>query len=275
MNNEMIVCVPTYKRKWPVILSCIRSNKNITFYLFVRKSDYDNHYYDDEQFKLKNIVFVPIENVNCIGETREAILQYAISNKYKYCFMIDDTQYGLQDITDTYKSLYSILNACISRFEEDSKKDTSFAFVFHRKVKYVNRCLKTYFLSQLCQTYILNCDVCKKYNLHFKAMKDVGIEDLDFYIEAADKNLVALSDTRFIRVGEPASISREGGCHYNMEAATNCETQLIRAKKLINYITSNNCITDKNFLKIQQSILYPGTFYCKFDSEYARKKLIK
>lgn len=276
MNNldKLIICIPTYKRKWPTILSLIRANQDLTFNMFVRKDDYDIGYYNEPQFKLSNLNFIPIDNVECIGTTREAILQYSIQQGYDYCFMIDDTQYGLHDTTNRISKFSTILNACLKRFETDSCKDRAVAFNFSRKAfsTSANK-QKTYFISQLCQTYILNCKICKNYNLHFKKMNDVGIEDLCFYIEAADKELIVLSDTRFIRIGECSSKKREGGCHYNMEGKTERETQNIRAYKLANYV--DKYVVDKNFLQKVDSILYPGTFYCKFNTKYAKTKLIK
>lgn len=276
MNNldELIICIPTYKRKWPTILSLIRTNQDLTFNMFVRKDDYDIGYYDEPQFKLSNLKFIPIDNVECIGTTREVILQYSIQQGYKYCFMIDDTQYGLHDTTNRILKFSTILNACLKRFETDNCKDRAVAFNFSRKAfsTSVNK-QKTYFISQLCQTYILNCEICKNYDLHFKKLNDVGIEDLCFYIEAADKDLIVLSDTRFIRIGECPSKKREGGCHYNMEGKTERETQNIRAYKLADYV--NKYIVDKNFLQKVDSILHPGTFYYKFNTKYAKTKLIK
>lgn len=273
--DSLIICIPTYKRKWPTILSTIRANQDLTFNMFVREDDYNNGYYNEEQFKLPNLKFIPINNVVCIGTTRDAILQYAINNGYKYCFMIDDTQYGIHDTTNRIKYLSTILENCIERFDEDKFKNKAIAFNFSRK-SFVNTYGKTdtYFISQLCQTYILNCDLCKKYNMHFKAMNEVGIEDLDFYIESADRGLITLSDTRFIRIGEHPSIKREGGCHYNMEGKTERDTQNIRADKLMNYIMTNNDIKDKNFLQKVDSVLYPGTYYYKFNTKYAKKKLL-
>lgn len=276
MIDNLIICIPTYKRKWPSILSIIRTNQDLTFHMFVRKDDFNNKYYDEPQFKLNNLKLIPIDNVDCIGSTRESILQYAINFGYKYCFMIDDTQYGIHDTTNRVKYLSTILENCIKRFETDKYKDVAFAFNFSRKAFSTNlKKQKTYFISQLCQTYILNCDICKKYDLHFKSMQEVGIEDLDFYIEAADKGLIALSDTRFIRIGEHPSIKREGGCHYNMEGKTERDTQNIRADKLADYIIKNDNIKDKLFLKRVDSVLYPGTYYYKFDTKYAKQKLIK
>lgn len=273
--SKLIICIPTYKRKWPAILSVIRANQDLIFNMFVRENDYEAGYYNDEQFKINNLKFVTLSNVNCIGTTREAILQYAINNGYKYCFMIDDTQYGIHDLTNSMKNLSSILKICIRRFETDKCNNAAVAFNFSRKAfTDANGIIETYFISQLCQTYILNCDICKKYDMHFKPMNEVGIEDLDFYIESASKGLIVLSDTRFIRIGEHPSVKREGGCHYNMEGKTERDTQNIRADKLADYIMANDNIADKNFLQKVNSILYPGTYYYKFNTKYAKKKLL-
>ena len=275
MNDKLLICIPTYKRKWPSILPIIRQNDDLTFMLCVRKDEYLSGYYNEPQFNLQNIQYMLLDNVHCIGETREAILQYAINNNYNYCFMIDDTQYGLHDTTNRIKYLSTILDNCIERFETDKLKDKAFAFLFSRKAFSTTiKNQKTYFISQLCQTYILNCKICKDYDLHFKRMDEVGIEDLDFYIEAVNKGLVALSDTRFIRIGEHPSIKRDGGCHYEMEGKTNRDTQNIRADKLAVYINTRQDI-DKNFLKRVDSVLYHGTYYYKFNTKYAKEKLCK
>ena len=119
MFNNLIICIPTYKRKWPAILGCIRLNQDLLFHMFVRKADYEAGYYDEAQFKLDNLKFVPIDGVHELGMTREKMLQYAINNGYEYCMQIDASQFGLQDITGKYVRLSEIIDACLNRFKTD------------------------------------------------------------------------------------------------------------------------------------------------------------
>lgn len=271
--SKLIICIPSYKRDNPVILSTITHTDNLTFHFCVRRSDYENGYYDKPQFKLPNLKFMLLDNVNCIGETRDAILQESIKLGYKYCMMIDDTQFGLHDITNRIQNLKTILSNCIDRFETDKLKDKAFAFIFSRKAfsTVPNKCA-TYFISQLCQTYILNLDVIQKYDLHFKKMSIVGVEDLMFYYEAARKGLVALSDTRFIRIGLMPSVKKTGGCHVGNEKRNEQDVQNERFAILTNYCKQQNYT--EPFIKRVNSVLYPGTFYYKFDTKYAKKKLL-
>ena len=272
--SKLIICIPTDKRENPAILSLIRYSENLNFYLCVRRSEYESGYYDKPQFKMPNLRFMLLDEPKCIGETREQILQKSIKAGYKYCFMIDDTQFGLHDTSNRISTLKTILSNCIERFETDKYKNKAFAFIFSRK-SFTNtpkKC-KTYFLSQLCQTYIINLDIVQKYDLHFKPMNVVGVEDLTFYYEAAMKGLVALSDTRFIRIGLMPSVKKTGGCHVGNEKKSEKDVQNERFTILLDYYNKQNYT--EPFIKRVDSVLYPGTFYYKFDTKYAKHKLIQ
>ncbi len=272
--SKIMICVPTYKREWPAILSCVRYNPNLTFHFCVRQSEYLSGYYDKPQFDLPNLRFLLLDEPQCIGETREQILQKAIEENYEYCLMIDDTQFGIHDTTNRITTLKTILSNCIDRFETDPLRDKAFAFIFSRKAfSTTPKKQKTYFLSQLCQTYILNCRICKQYDLHFKKMSEVGVEDLTFYYEAADKGLIALSDTRFIRIGILPSVRKEGGCHVGNEKRTEQDVQNERFAILVKYYAEHGYT--KPLVKRVDSVLYPGTFYYKFDTDYARRHLVR
>jgi len=270
--KDLIICIPTYKRKWPAILSFIRYTDDIQFTLCVRKEDYEEGYYDEPQFDMPNLGFMLLENVHCIGETREQILQTSIKLGYKYCMMMDDTQYGLHDTSNRITTFKTILQNCLDRFETDIFRDRAFAFNFGRKAMSndVKR-QKTYFISQLCQTYIINLALVQKYDLHFKRMDLVGVEDLVFYIEAVNKGLVALSDTRFIRIGQMPSVKKTGGCHYGNEKRKERDVQNERFATMVKYLSTIEY--DTNLLKFMQSVLHPGTSYYKFNTRYAKQKL--
>lgn len=275
MNKEFIICIPTYKRKWPTILSCIRLNQDLEFVMFVRKEDYDNGYYNEPQFKIDNLKFITIDNVEELGMTREKILQYAIDNNYKYCMQIDDSQFGLQDVSDKYRKLSEIIEYCIKRFKNDKYKDKAFAMNFCREAYYI-RPYDQYFISQLCQTFILNCKVCKEHDLHFRNLNECGLEDLAFTIEAVDKGLVELTDTRFIRVGRPGAVRGEkGGCHDDDNENKYRELNIRRTNTIINYVKNNNNIKDKLLLEVSRDFFHLNLFYCRFNDVYARKKILK
>ena len=104
-------------------------------------------------------------------------------------------------------------------------------------------------------------------------MNVVGVEDLMFYYEAALKGLVALSDTRFIRIGLIPSVKKSGGCHVGNEHRKERDVQNERFDILINYCNKQNYV--KPFIKRVDSVLYPGTFYYKFDTKYAKRVLIE
>lgn len=270
--NDLCITIPTYKRKWPNFLQLVRQCDNLTFHVFVRENDYNNGYYNEPQFDLPNIKFVLLNDVHELGETRERMLQYAINNNYKYNLQMDDSQYGLQDTTGKINYFDSILLNCINRFETDIYKDKAFAFNFARKAYSNNiKKQKTYFLSQFCQTFILNCEICKQYDLHFHCLDYCGLEDLSFIIHAVNKGLIELSDTRFIKTGTaPCLPSSKGGCH-------DCNYKELNRKRvegIYNYVMSTDNIIDKNFLQKVDSILYPETYYYKFNTKYAKKKLL-
>ena len=274
INSNVMICIPTYKRKFFAALGLITTNPDLIFHLCVRKEEYENGFYDNEIFKQPNIRFVLLENVNCIGETREAILQESIKRGYKYCMMIDDTTYCIHDTTNRMYTLSSIINSCLFRFETDEFKDKAFSFIFSRKAfsNSANK-QKTYFISQLCQVYIINLALVQEYDLHFKRMDLVGVEDLIFYFEACTKGLVALSDTRFIRTGLMPSVKKEGGCHHGNEERKEKDVQHERFVIMERYVDTLSNDLDKKFLKRVDSVLYPETYYWKLDTKYALKKL--
>lgn len=271
--SKLIICIPTFRREHPAVLSMIRYTPNLTFHFCVRRSEYEAGYYNKPQFDLLNVKFMLLDEPKCIGETREQILQKSIEQGYEYCFMLDDTQFGLHDTTNRITTLKTILSNCLDRFDNDEYKDKAFAFIFSRK-SFTNtpkKC-KTYFLSQLCQTYIIKLETVQKYDLHFKPMNVVGVEDLTFYYEAANKGLIALSDTRFIRIGLMPSVKKEGGCHVGNEKRNEQDVQNERFRILTNYFKEQGY--DKPFLQRVDSVLYPGTFYYKFNTTYAKKYFI-
>ena len=49
MLDNLIICIPTYKRKWLSILPLIRQNQDLIFHLFVRKDDFDKGYYYEKK----------------------------------------------------------------------------------------------------------------------------------------------------------------------------------------------------------------------------------
>lgn len=268
--DDLIICIPTFKRKWPAILSLIRYTDDLTFYLCVREDDYNAGYYDEVQFKLPNIKYMLIKDVECIGETREQIIQQSIQMGYKFCLMMDDTQYGIHDTTNRITTLKTILQNCLNRFETDVYRKKAFAFNFARKAfSTTPKKQQTYFITQLCQTYILNLDVVKKYDLHFKKMSVVGVEDLTFYYEACKKKLVCLSDTRFIRIGQMPSTKKEGGCHYGNENRKERDVQNERFDILLRYFREHNY--EGPLLKKVDSVLNPGTVYYKLNTKYAKE----
>lgn len=275
--SDLIICVPSYRRKNPLILALVECCPDLTFHFCVRASEFNNGFYDEPQFKKDNIRFMLLENVSCIGETREAILQESIRLGYKFCLMIDDTQFCIHDASNRIQFFDTILDNCLRRFETDPLKDKAFSFIFSRKSFSLSQNKQeTYFITQLCQTYILNLELIQQYDLHFKRMDVVGVEDLIFYFEACCKGLVALSDTRFLRVGQMPSVKKKGGCHEGNEKRREQDVQNERFDILVKYVNSlDDNLYDKNLVKRVDSILYPGTFYYKFDTDYAMDKLVK
>lgn len=271
--DNVIICIPTYRRKWPSILSCVRLNSSLTFHMFVRKKDYDDGYYNCEQFKISNLKLIPMTDVDEIGMTREKMLEYAIEHHYKYCMQIDDSQFGLQDIYGKIFWLEDIIKTCINELEKDKNYDRIFCINFARKID-GNKIGINYFFKQMVQTFIINCDVCKKYNLHFDNIHDCGLEDILFAIRAVDKGLIEFTDSRFIRIGRPGSIKGEvGGCH-DTDGDKYIAINKAKTDKLIEYIENAKDISDKKLLLAKPSVWYPGTFCCQLNTNYAKEKLL-
>lgn len=78
------ICIPSYSRPDGSFLVDAK-NKNLPVYLFIRREQEQLY----AQYKgVYNIVLV--DNVHNIGETRKAIVDWAIKNNYDNIFMLDD-----------------------------------------------------------------------------------------------------------------------------------------------------------------------------------------
>ena len=267
-DQRLCICIPTYKRKWPNILQLVRSEPRLPFYMFVRKSEWEAGYYDEPQFKIDNLHFVQLDNVKELGETREAIMQWARDNNYNFCMQIDDSQFGIMDISKIDDGLEHILIECMRRFRTDKCKDRAFAYDFARHITkdYDHKNHETYFLGMLCQTFIINVDLCKKYDMHFQSVEVGGIEDLPFYFTGMDNGLVCLSDYRFLKAGrEPCQQKAHitGGCHTNETSPLRYRQTKVYPKWLDDHIK------DKNLF------LHMGKFNMHLlNRQYAIKKLV-
>ena len=268
INNNILICIPTYRRQFIDAMCMIKNNPQIRFNICVRKDEYENGYYDIPFFDGNdNVRFIKLENVDDIGTTREAILNYAYDHDYKYVLMIDDTIYSIVNI-GRKMSFVGILHNCLDRLENDPLASKAFGFIF----PYHSQRLDTYFNTQLCQTYILNTKVCKENDLHFYRLKEVGVEDLYFYYQAVKKGLVALSDKQFVRIGQhPSAPNRKGGCHDENKRGSDEQTE--RMNKLLEVI-ENDSEHDKEYIEKVHSVLYPGTQYIKMNTQLCYDRLI-
>lgn len=213
INDNLVICVPTYKRKNPKILKMVADNPNVEFHFCVRRELYEQGFYQ-HLLNIKNIRIVPFNNLTNIGNTRREIVNFANWLGKKYCMMIDDTQTEIYDYKKQTNDLKIITDDIIQRFEEDNFQYYAASFTIGKRKKKEQH---LYFQGQLCQVFILNLEVLNRYGINFKDCDEVGIEDLAFNIDCIAKGLINLSDSRYVRRGLPPCLNKEGGNHHESD----------------------------------------------------------
>lgn len=233
MSKSYAVCIPTYKRNYPLSLE-LAKQKDVDIHYFVRQDDYDAGYYN-HFYSLSNRIqlhTLPL-HVQELGETRQAILQYCIDNDIDYCIMLDD---GVYKLGKSNKRMKKFIESIIDKFENGYGATVAGSFVKRgyelpngqrHKIKRHIKC--DYFGNVPTQAIIIHVKRCVKVGLEYKSIKTVGFEDCAFFIDTIKKNCLVMSDDSWTFEAIVPNAKKSGGSH---EFTTNLEEKYDAQAKL-------------------------------------------
>lgn len=217
------LCVPTYKRKNPKILSMLDKDEELEIYFFVRPEEDDVGFYNDLKSNDRiHIIRIPY-GITELGLTRKAIVDHCIDNNIEYCCMFDDCIDNVVDMTNPSLSISEVFDKSIELLEHDklSKYISIFTFTklaYYDKtgqlIKKYNHRIKDneqYFVTYAGQAIIINIPLIKKYGINYRSMKDIGFEDACFLGENCKAGLICLGRKYIGIEGDIPNSNKEGG----------------------------------------------------------------
>lgn len=207
------IYVPTYGRKNPKILSLLR-DKNIRLHLCVRHETLKEYEHLKSYARLSLVdLGTGIEE---LGETRKRIIEHCLNEGLKYCIMFDDGLTKVSDLSDENKTISDSIEEAIKFLKKKQKEHKEvFCYTFYRLG---NRFLGVhkadeYFVGFPLQAEIIDLDYIRKYNINFKSMKEVGLEDIAFFVDAVKAGLIFVSNQDIHIEGKLPNVIEEGGSH--------------------------------------------------------------
>lgn len=225
MTSKWRLIVPTYMRKFPLILSMLERDESLEIYFAVRSELYDDGFYKDLE-AIDRVHIIPIGyGLTELGETREAIMNYCRDNNIEYCCMFDDGITNLVNIVDSSFTISEVIEHCINQIERDEMKDLIVGFSMHKRYGLRNdgsivdvpdssaKDSERYFVAFPTQAVILNMKVVNNYDLHYKSLKEVGFEDGAFFADAIKAGLVYAGDKVIKIDGIIPNMQKPGGSH--------------------------------------------------------------
>lgn len=213
------IYVPTYKRKNPKILAFLK-DKEIRLHLCVRHEtvkDYEhlksyNRFSIDDRLSIVDLG----DGIKDIGETRKKIIEHCLSKRLKYCIMFDDGLTNVLDLSDKYTSISTSIKKAINFLKKKQTEHKEvFCYTFYRAGNNFLGVDKKdeYFVGFPLQAEIIDLNYIRRYNINFKSMKEVGLEDIAFFVDAVKEGLIFVSDQNICIEGKLPNAIEEGGNH--------------------------------------------------------------
>lgn len=247
------VFVPSYKRPNAIFLK--RSLLyEFPLYVFIRKEERDLYSWLKER---PNTVLVLLKNVRDIGETRRAMVRYAISNGIDKVFMVDDDVSRLDlSIWDEEKQVVRASGTikgkpedwriCLLTWESLWKDEAMFGasyrpFSWSMKKESLGGTNR----AQLQQAVGINIARIHEHGLNYQSNRVVGNEDLFLQLECYQHGLDCVR-TSMIQYDCPAMGSGEGGCNA-------CESSTIQEKQENRVAAFLASCTDRSLIKVGQT----------------------
>lgn len=223
------IFIPTYKRKMFKALLLLK-DKNIRLNLCVRHSEIENNFYSNFN-DIERITLIDLgDNISDIGDTRERIINYCQEKNIQYCIMLDDTVSDIYHLSKNL-SISECLQLCISQMKENQELNILFALSTEQRKHHAQDITTKYFLHCPAQGFIIDTQLCKKYNINFKSLKISGSEDMAFFIDTIKNGLLTCTNYLVNMTVETTLKQKSGGTHtdkYSVERKSDIYTNNLR-----------------------------------------------
>lgn len=278
------ICVPSYNRPDPVILKSLETYPELPFILFIRNTKEQKKLYKHWRGKCKIVL---LDDVNDLGETRAAIVNWCVENKIPQVFMMDDdideldflypheTRNGTvcmraarQNMGRAYKGVNPFTLRMWMRWIQSSDKKLTLSTPLYRPDSWhmKNENAPIVYNSGACSQCIhVNIKNLYKSQLNYASTADNGVEDyaLQFKVMTAGLLTTVFTDLMY---NCPAINSHPGGCENANGYSDPNERYKMYAEKFIQNVSG------KNHPGITVKIARSGVPSIKFNWKYWRKE---
>lgn len=257
------IVIPSYNRlnapalKWANDIS----NQSLTVYCFVR-----SYQLDEYKKRYPKVKFIPLHDVNNIGETRKAIMEWCLDNGIYKAFQLDDDVTGVdymyphtntsgktymrQSHLNEGRSLHGVEPIAFAVWENqikriEKKHDVTVALgsIPMRGFSWVMREENYRLNSDIpIQCVYINYKALNDSNVHYHSSDEVGWEDLAIAAQAIKSGL-ACAHIYGITYSSPPMCKTSGGCNGD-NAETTC---MERTKRLSSLFMKNVAKGDTAF----------------------------
>lgn len=224
------ICVPSYNRPDPVILRSLETYPELPFILFIRNTKEQKSLYKKWRKKCKIVLLDEVED---IGQTRKAIIDWCVENRISNIFMMDDdideldflypheTNNGnvcmraaRQNMGRPYKGVNPFTLRMWMRMIESSRDDLTISSPAYRPDSWQmkNADAEVVYNNGSCiQCIHVNVKNLKKNHLNYRDTEECGNEDyaLQFDVMSSGLTTCVFHDLMY---GCPAVGSKPGGC---------------------------------------------------------------
>lgn len=224
------ICVPSYNRPDPAILKSLDTYPELPIILFIRNTAEQKKLYKHWRGKCKIVL---LDNVNDLGETRAAIVNWCIEHKISNIFMLDD---DINELDYLYPHRTKNGNICMRAARQNTGRVYRGInpFVFRMWQKMIESCDKRLTISVPAYRpdswHMKNADADVMYNhgacsqcihlniknlyktgINYSCNAEYGVEDyvLQFRVMTAGLLTCTFTDLMY---GCPAINSHPGGC---------------------------------------------------------------
>ena len=245
------VFVPSYGRPKATFLSRSPLYK-FPLYVFVRKEQAEQYRWIKSR---DNTRLVLLNNVTNIGQTRAAMIRYAMSRGIDKVFMIDDDVSRLDiSVWDDDKQTVRASGTVLGRPEDWNKALQTWEHIWEDEAL-LGASYRPYSWSmkkediqkkpraQLQQCVGVNVRLLKEFGLNYRDSREVGNEDLFLQLECIQHGL-ATTKTNLIQYDCPSMGTGNGGCNLS-EDGTIQEKQIRRVKLFLEACNNSDLVVVK------------------------------
>ena len=130
--------------------------------------------------------------------------------------MFDDGLTKVSDLSEEDSTISSCIKKAIDFLKKKQKEHKEvFCYTFYRLRNNFLGVHKVdeYFVGFPLQAEIIDLDYIRKYNINFKSMKEVGLEDIAFFVDAVKAGLIFVSNQDIHIEGKLPNTIEKGGSH--------------------------------------------------------------